>query len=140
MDFLSVHRTSRIKDWLLINVTLDLLSHLGGQQKKFLVWPMADGKRNRPVWVSSIMYFLNTRIIFYNVRFIHSSIDIPASQCAPLPEAPHSNITILNGGGRSYGTIVRFECEPGFVRSGHPVILCMSNGTWSDEVPTCSRK
>lgn len=63
-----------------------------------------------------------------------------ASQCAPLPEAPHSNITILNGGGRSYGTIVRFECEPGYVRSGHPVILCMSNGTWSDEVPTCSRK
>ncbi|XP_077268738.1 sushi, von Willebrand factor type A, EGF and pentraxin domain-containing protein uif isoform X1 [Temnothorax americanus] len=62
-----------------------------------------------------------------------------ASQCAPLPEAPHSNITILNGGGRSYGTIVRFECEPGYVRSGHPVILCMSNGTWSDEVPTCSR-
>lgn len=62
-----------------------------------------------------------------------------ASQCASLPEAPHSNITILNGGGRSYGTIVRFECEPGYVRSGHPVILCMSNGTWSDEVPTCSR-
>ena len=63
-----------------------------------------------------------------------------ASQCAPLPEAPHANITILNGGGRSYGTIVRFECEPGYVRSGHPVILCMSNGTWSDKVPTCSRK
>ena len=63
-----------------------------------------------------------------------------ASQCAPLPEAPNANITILNGGGRSYGTIVRFECEPGYVRSGHPVILCMSNGTWSDDVPTCSRK
>ncbi|XP_032681239.1 sushi, von Willebrand factor type A, EGF and pentraxin domain-containing protein 1 isoform X1 [Odontomachus brunneus] len=62
-----------------------------------------------------------------------------ASQCAPLLEAPHSNITILNGGGRSYGTIVRFECEPGYVRSGHPVILCMSDGTWSDQVPTCSR-
>lgn len=67
-------------------------------------------------------------------------LSLSASQCAPLPEAPHSNITILNGGGRSYGTIVRFECEPGYVRSGHPVILCMSNGTWSDEVPTCSRE
>ncbi|KAF7987305.1 hypothetical protein HCN44_003067 [Aphidius gifuensis] len=62
-----------------------------------------------------------------------------ASQCAPLPDAPNSNMTILNGGGRSYGTIVRFECEPGYVRSGHPVILCMSNGTWSDNVPTCTR-
>ncbi|XP_073992974.1 sushi, von Willebrand factor type A, EGF and pentraxin domain-containing protein uif isoform X1 [Rhodnius prolixus] len=62
-----------------------------------------------------------------------------ASQCLPLPETPHANATILNGGGRSYGTIVRFECDPGYSRSGHPVILCMSNGTWSSEVPVCTR-
>ncbi|KAG8295757.1 calcium ion binding [Homalodisca vitripennis] len=62
-----------------------------------------------------------------------------ASQCPPLPETAHANSTILNGGGRSYGTIVRFECEPGYVRTGHPVILCMSNGTWSSAPPTCSR-
>jgi hypothetical protein len=48
-----------------------------------------------------------------------------------LPDVPHANVTILNGGGRSYGTIVRYECEPGYVRSGQPVLLCMSNGTWS---------
>ncbi|XP_071439306.1 uncharacterized protein uif isoform X2 [Hetaerina americana] len=62
-----------------------------------------------------------------------------ASQCAPLPETPHAIQTVLNGGGRSYGTIVRYECEPGYIRSGHPVILCMSNGTWSGNVPTCTR-
>ncbi|KAK9718535.1 CUB domain [Popillia japonica] len=62
-----------------------------------------------------------------------------ASQCIALPEVPHANVTVLNGLGRSYGTIVRYECEPGYVRSGHPVILCMSNGTWSGDVPTCSR-
>ncbi|KAK6617037.1 hypothetical protein RUM44_005394 [Polyplax serrata] len=62
-----------------------------------------------------------------------------ASQCPPLPETPHANQTILNGGGRSYGTIVRIECEPGYIRSGHPVLLCMSNGTWSQNVPTCTR-
>lgn len=61
-----------------------------------------------------------------------------ASQCPPLAETPHSNVTILNGGGRSYGTIVRFECEPGYIRNGHPVVLCMSNGTWSSQVPTCT--
>lgn len=62
-----------------------------------------------------------------------------ASQCVALPDVPHANVTILNGGGRSYGTIVRYECEPGYVRSGQPVLLCMSNGTWSGEVPSCSK-
>lgn len=61
-----------------------------------------------------------------------------ASQCPPLPETVHANSTILSGGGRSYGTIVRFECDPGYVRSGQPVVLCMSNGTWSSTPPTCS--
>ena len=63
-----------------------------------------------------------------------------ASQCIPLPEVPHANVTLLNGGGRSYGTIVRFECSAGYERTGHPVLICMSNGTWSDEVPKCTRK
>lgn len=55
---------------------------------------------------------------------------------------PHANVTLLNGngGGRSYGTIIRFECEPGYERHGLPVLICMSNGTWSSEVPTCTRK
>lgn len=63
-----------------------------------------------------------------------------ASQCPPLPETPNAKQTILSGGGRSYGTIVRFDCDPGYVRSGPPTLLCMSNGTWSGDVPTCSSK
>lgn len=63
-----------------------------------------------------------------------------ASQCPPLAEVLHANATLLNGGGRSYGTIVRFECEPGYERHGMPVMICMSNGTWSSDVPTCTRK
>lgn len=35
--------------------------------------------------------------------------------------------------------MVRFECEPGYYRTGLPVIHCMSNGSWSGAVPTCSR-
>lgn len=65
-----------------------------------------------------------------------------ASQCPPLPEVAHANVTLLNGngGGRSYGTIIRFECEPGYERHGLPVLICMSNGTWSSDVPSCTRK
>ncbi|KAK3869849.1 hypothetical protein Pcinc_024872 [Petrolisthes cinctipes] len=62
-----------------------------------------------------------------------------ASQCPALPETPHAEQRILNGGGRSYGTVVRFECEPGYFRTGLPVIHCMSDGSWSGAVPTCSR-
>ncbi|KAK7079934.1 Calcium ion binding, partial [Halocaridina rubra] len=62
-----------------------------------------------------------------------------ASQCPPLPETPFSIQEVLNGGGRSYGTVVRFECEPGYYRTGLPVIHCMSNGSWSGEVPSCSK-
>ncbi|XP_042883171.1 sushi, von Willebrand factor type A, EGF and pentraxin domain-containing protein 1-like isoform X2 [Penaeus japonicus] len=62
-----------------------------------------------------------------------------ASQCPALPETPYARQEVLNGGGRSYGTVVRFECEPGYYRTGLPVIHCMSNGSWSGDVPTCSR-
>jgi len=33
----------------------------------------------------------------------------------------------------------RYECEPGYERSGLPTLLCQSNGTWSSFVPTCTR-
>ncbi|XP_055948273.1 uncharacterized protein LOC129981454 isoform X2 [Argiope bruennichi] len=62
-----------------------------------------------------------------------------ASSCPLLSEAPHAVQTVLNGGGRSYGTVIRFECEPGYYRIGDPVILCMSDGKWSSAPPQCER-
>lgn len=83
-------------------------------------------------------YIQLIRLFFFDV-IISFSLFV-ASQCSALPEVPHANMTILNGLGRSYGTIVRYECDPGYIRTGHPVILCMSNGTWSGDVPTCTRE
>ena len=40
----------------------------------------------------------------------------------------------------NYGTVIRYECDPGYERSGLPTLLCQSNGTWSSSVPTCTRK
>ncbi|KAK8759806.1 hypothetical protein V5799_028927, partial [Amblyomma americanum] len=60
-----------------------------------------------------------------------------ASSCPPLPEVPHTVHTILNGGGKNYGTVVRFECEPGYIRTGYPVVVCKSDGQWSAAPPTC---
>ena len=62
-----------------------------------------------------------------------------ASQCTPLPGVPHANATVLNGGGMNYGSVIRFECESGYVRTGASVLLGQSNGTWSGSVPSCSK-
>ncbi|KAG1655606.1 Fibropellin-1 [Nymphon striatum] len=62
-----------------------------------------------------------------------------ASSCPPLIETPHAIQTIMNGGDRSYGTVIRFECEPGYFKTGVPVVVCRSDGTWSDVPPVCNR-
>ena len=62
-----------------------------------------------------------------------------ASQCPPLPEVEHATADVLAGRGLNYGTVMRYECDPGYQRSGMPVLLCQSNGTWSSAVPSCSR-
>ena len=65
---------------------------------------------------------------------------IAASKCPPLPEVEHASANQLAGKGLNYGTVIRFECEPGYERSGLPTLLCQSNGTWSSSVPNCTRK
>lgn len=108
---------------------------------------MVVGRNYQTVLVIYTFKVINFIYIFYAILHIRGLIlynnfvyNFSASQCPALADLIHGNATILNGGGRSYGTIVRFECDPGYVRSGPPVVLCMSNGTWSGEVPTCSRK
>ncbi|KAF8796738.1 CUB and sushi domain-containing protein 1 [Argiope bruennichi] len=62
-----------------------------------------------------------------------------ASSCPPLPDTPHAVRTLLNGEGSRYGTVIRFECEPGYRRTGVPVIVCTTVGQWSYEPPVCER-
>lgn len=62
-----------------------------------------------------------------------------ASSCPALPETAHAQLEVLNGGGRSYGTVIRFECHPGYSRVGLPVIVCNSDGQWSGPPPKCER-
>ncbi|XP_015790438.1 uncharacterized protein LOC107367263 isoform X1 [Tetranychus urticae] len=62
-----------------------------------------------------------------------------ASSCPPLQEVAHAKQRVLVGSGRSYGTIIRFECDPGYHRNGVPVIICESIGSWSAPSPTCER-
>eukprot|EP00096_Caligus_rogercresseyi_P005025 TRINITY_DN1980_c0_g2_i1.p1 TRINITY_DN1980_c0_g2~~TRINITY_DN1980_c0_g2_i1.p1 ORF type:complete len:2992 (-),score=731.35 TRINITY_DN1980_c0_g2_i1:531-9380(-) len=62
-----------------------------------------------------------------------------ASQCPFLPKVESAETTIIAGQGQNYGTVIRYECHEGFQRTGFPIVLCQSNGTWSSGVPSCSR-
>ena len=62
-----------------------------------------------------------------------------ASSCPPLNEVPHAKGVFLSGAGRSFGTIIRFECDSGYYRIGVPVIHCDTNGEWSSPPPLCEK-
>ena len=38
---------------------------------------------------------------------------------------------------RNYGTVLTVSCYPGYEIIGADRILCTSDGTWSDDLPTC---
>ncbi len=63
-----------------------------------------------------------------------------ASQCPPLPEVENARAEVLAGRGLNYGSVVGYECDVGYERTGLPVLICQSNGTWSSNVPSCARQ
>lgn len=64
-----------------------------------------------------------------------------STSCPMLREVANARQMVLAGSGqtRSYGTVIRFECEPGYQRMGLPTILCESSGSWSSQPPECVR-
>lgn len=64
-----------------------------------------------------------------------------STSCPALREVANARQLVLAGSGqtRSYGTVLRFECEPGYQRVGVPTLLCTSSGAWSSAPPECVR-
>ena len=64
-----------------------------------------------------------------------------STSCPPLREVANARQLVLAGSGqtRSYGTVLRFQCEPGYQRVGVPSLLCTSAGSWSSAPPECVR-
>ncbi|GFR81199.1 neurogenic locus notch homolog protein 1, partial [Elysia marginata] len=59
------------------------------------------------------------------------------SRCSPLPGSPGNGSHTVEGDGTSYGTIVRFSCDPGYDLIGNTTMLCDSQGQWVGNMPTC---
>lgn len=66
----------------------------------------------------------------------------------PVPSIPKNGLIIdhekyststkkRNGRVRKVGALLRFVCQPGHQLLGEGSIICMENGTWSHNPPTC---
>ena len=93
-----------------------------------------------PICYQSVTNLLPIIYFFFSDGTWSQYPQCQASQCPPLPEVDNAERKILAGRGTNYGTVVNYLCNPGYQRSGLPVLLCQSNGTWSSEVPSCSRQ
>lgn len=56
--------------------------------------------------------------------------------CGEPPEIPNGHFTLASNV-TYYGTAVLYECDPHYEIDGHARRLCLENGTWSSETPTC---
>lgn len=56
--------------------------------------------------------------------------------CSEPPEIPNGHFTLASNV-TYYGAAVLYECDPHYEIDGHARRLCLENGTWSSETPSC---
>ncbi|CAH1794302.1 unnamed protein product [Owenia fusiformis] len=61
-----------------------------------------------------------------------------ASTCPVISNVSNALKSLLFGDGTEYGSLYKYECQPGFQMEGAPLNLCTQTG-WSEALPTCSR-
>ncbi|KAI8515764.1 hypothetical protein Bbelb_065770 [Branchiostoma belcheri] len=57
-----------------------------------------------------------------------------AAQCPLLSPPPNGFVT----GSNYYGDVVNFTCMPGYKLVGTSALTCLSDGTWDENLPTCT--
>ncbi|XP_051542291.1 seizure protein 6-like isoform X2 [Myxocyprinus asiaticus] len=75
----------------------------------------------------------------YNNGFVVHFFEVPRNDtCAELPEIPngwkstsHPDLT--------HGTVVTYQCYPGFQLHGSEILMCQWDLTWSGDVPICEK-
>ncbi|XP_078610839.1 E-selectin-like [Branchiostoma floridae x Branchiostoma japonicum] len=71
-------------------------------------------------------------------RWRGSTLVCAARQCPTLTVPAFGSLT--PPGPHSYPIRVTFTCNTGYVLNGASSTTCQADGTWSDTVPTCTRK
>ncbi|XP_055875332.1 uncharacterized protein LOC106069146 isoform X3 [Biomphalaria glabrata] len=62
-----------------------------------------------------------------------------AENCADVPLILNGYHNYTIGSNSTYGTIVKYFCDPGFHLIGSEQIVCLHDKTWSHSAPTCKK-
>ncbi|XP_059167106.1 sushi, von Willebrand factor type A, EGF and pentraxin domain-containing protein 1-like [Physella acuta] len=63
-----------------------------------------------------------------------------AKLCPELTDVENiGNTEEIRNANRSFGTVIKFECSPGFDLLGSQQIVCLANGSWNHVVPSCRK-
>ena len=74
-------------------------------------------------------------LLYFSVDSSTSLPPTPPSQTCGDPGTPANGVKI--GSDYSVGSVVYYECEPGFKLVGTKSRLCRFDGHWSEDLPTC---
>ena len=58
--------------------------------------------------------------------------------CQPLTLSPFLSYAVLGGNENECGSAVRYSCEEGYDANDTVVSVCLENGTYSKQPPSCT--
>ncbi|XP_059696963.1 sushi domain-containing protein 4 isoform X3 [Haemorhous mexicanus] len=103
--------------------------------------PICQGKMSLPEDSHAYNTALNTDFLFANLKpdtdTLHPKVKNNQGCLRPLV-LPHSYINISEfGASLPVGTVVYYQCFPGYKLEGAEILECMYNLIWSDSPPRC---
>ena len=67
------------------------------------------------------------------------SVSAPSAVlCPPLVNPPNGVVDF--SAGRLYRSIAVYACDAGYVLSGNLTRMCLADGTWDRQAPSCERE